>query len=104
MGLLTFNLARLGTLVTALSLVAARIDESKFAPRATITKDVVILGGGASGAYAAFKLREDFKKSVLLVEKQDHLVRLTWVSFFFIFILTRLSLVELSVKFTNYGV
>ena len=104
MGLLTFNLARLGTLVTALSLVAARIDESKFAPRATITKDVVILGGGASGAYAAFRLREDFKKSVLLVEKQDHLVRLTWVSLLFSFILNRLSFVGLSVKFTNNGV
>jgi ribulose 1,5-bisphosphate synthetase/thiazole synthase len=74
MGLMTLNLARLGGLVTAISLVAARIDEGNFRPRATITKDVVILGGGASGAYAAVRLREDFKKSVLVVEKQDHLV------------------------------
>lgn len=39
-----------------------------------IAKDVVVVGGGASGAYAAFRLREDFGKSVALVEKQDTLV------------------------------
>lgn len=35
---------------------------------------MLILGGGASGAYAAVRLREDFNKSVLVVEKLDHLV------------------------------
>jgi ribulose 1,5-bisphosphate synthetase/thiazole synthase len=41
----------------------------------TIYKDVVILGGGASGSHAAVRLREDFNKSVIIVEKQDNLVR-----------------------------
>ncbi|CAM1508821.1 Fc.00g025600.m01.CDS01 [Cosmosporella sp. VM-42] len=36
-----------------------------------IQKDVVIIGGGASGAYAAVRLKEDYGKSILLVEKQD---------------------------------
>lgn len=39
-----------------------------------IYKDVVILGGGASGAHAAVRLREDFNKSIVLVEKQNNLV------------------------------
>lgn len=39
-----------------------------------IKKDVVILGGGASGAHAAVRLREDFGKSVVVVEKQSRLV------------------------------
>ena len=44
------------------------------ASAATIQKDVVIIGGGASGAYAAVRLKEDYGKSILLVEKQDILV------------------------------
>lgn len=43
------------------------------APR-TIYKDVVILGGGASGSHAAVRLREDFNKSIIIVEKQNNLV------------------------------
>lgn len=39
-----------------------------------IEKDVVVIGGGASGAYAAFTLREDYGKSVALIEKQKILV------------------------------
>jgi ribulose 1,5-bisphosphate synthetase/thiazole synthase len=39
-------------------------------------KDVVVVGGGASGAYAAVRLRDDFGKSVGLIEKQSILVRL----------------------------
>lgn len=38
-----------------------------------INRDVVIVGGGASGAHAAVKLR-DMGKSVVLVEKRDKLV------------------------------
>ncbi|KAF7594764.1 hypothetical protein BBP40_008471 [Aspergillus hancockii] len=34
-------------------------------------RDVVIVGGGASGAYAAVRIRDDFGKSVALVEKQN---------------------------------
>src|SRR3569833_945277 len=40
-----------------------------------IQRDVVIFGGGASGSHAAVRLREDFKKSVILVEKQSILKR-----------------------------
>ncbi|KAH8898824.1 FAD/NAD(P)-binding domain-containing protein [Thozetella sp. PMI_491] len=35
-----------------------------------ITKDVVIIGGGASGTYAAVRLREDYGASILLIEKE----------------------------------
>lgn len=40
-----------------------------------IYRDVVVIGGGASGAYAAVRLRDDFDKSIALIEKQSILVR-----------------------------
>lgn len=43
-----------------------------------IEKDVVIVGGGGSGAHAAFRLREDFGKSIILIEKEAILVR-SWL-------------------------
>jgi hypothetical protein len=59
----------------------------------TIYKDVAIVGGGASGAHAAVRLREDYKKSIIIVEKQYNLV--LPLSFFMILALdlcfTRLS-------------
>lgn len=39
----------------------------------TIVRDVVIVGGGVSGAHAAVKLR-DAGRSVVVVEKQGQLV------------------------------
>ncbi len=39
-----------------------------------IVRDVAIIGGGSSGAYAAVRLKEDFKKSIVLVEKAGRLV------------------------------
>jgi heterodisulfide reductase subunit A-like polyferredoxin len=39
-----------------------------------IQKDVAVLGGGASGAYSAVRLREDLGLSVVLIEKEDILV------------------------------
>lgn len=39
-------------------------------------RDVVVIGGGASGAYAAVRLRDDFHKSIALIEKRDILVDL----------------------------
>ena len=37
--------------------------------------DVLIVGGGATGAYAAVRLREDYNKTIFLVEKTKRLVR-----------------------------
>jgi ribulose 1,5-bisphosphate synthetase/thiazole synthase len=37
-------------------------------------RDVVVIGGGASGAYAAVRLRDDFNKSIALIERQSILV------------------------------
>ncbi|KAH8894746.1 hypothetical protein GQ53DRAFT_804886 [Thozetella sp. PMI_491] len=42
-------------------------------PLPIIYKDVAILGGGASGTYSAVRLREDFGKSVLLIEMEPFL-------------------------------
>jgi heterodisulfide reductase subunit A-like polyferredoxin len=41
-----------------------------------IYRDVAIIGGGASGAYAAVRLRDDSNKSIVLIEKQRILVSL----------------------------
>lgn len=39
----------------------------------TIDTDVAVIGGGAAGTYAAVRLREDLKTSVVVVETRDHL-------------------------------
>lgn len=57
---------RLVGLTTAATLAAAT----------SITKDVVIIGGGASGSYAGIRLKEDFGKSIALIEMEDILVSL----------------------------
>lgn len=44
-------------------------------------KNVVILGGGASGTCAAVRLREDYGKGVLLVEMEPILVSIFTNSF-----------------------
>ncbi|OLN91624.1 Beta-cyclopiazonate dehydrogenase 1 [Colletotrichum chlorophyti] len=56
----------------SLSLVmAAIIPDDKITT--IIERDVVILGGGASGAHAAVRLREDLNKTIVVVEKQNRL-------------------------------
>lgn len=40
----------------------------------TLEVDVAIVGGGATGAYAAVRLREDYGKKVVVIEKQNRLV------------------------------
>jgi len=55
-------------------LVVGAIDEHLFPLDRIITKDVAILGGGASGAHAAVRLREDLGKSIVVIEKQEDLV------------------------------
>ncbi|ETS82078.1 hypothetical protein PFICI_07080 [Pestalotiopsis fici W106-1] len=51
----------------------ASVTSSGNATYAIIEKDVVIIGGGASGAHAAVRLREDYGKSIVIVEKQEDL-------------------------------
>jgi heterodisulfide reductase subunit A-like polyferredoxin len=71
--LVSFGTLALGILLDPTLVTAAIL--SKDAAIKTIEKDVVIIGGGASGAHAAVRLREDFGKSVIIVEKQNNLVR-----------------------------
>jgi len=40
----------------------------------TLNVDVAVIGGGASGAYAAVRLKEDYNKTVVLIEKEKRLV------------------------------
>ncbi|KAF2734825.1 FAD/NAD(P)-binding domain-containing protein [Polyplosphaeria fusca] len=51
----------------------AAIDKGSFLRDDVIEKDVAIIGGGASGTYAAVRLREDYNASIVLVERDDHL-------------------------------
>lgn len=82
------NLSAVTTLLAVTSLVVGAIDENRFPLNRIITKDVAILGGGASGAHAAVRLREDFGKSTIVIEKQEDLVcqfrcdLLYWASIF----------------------
>lgn len=48
------------------------LDVSAFNPLDVITKDVAIIGGGASGTYAAIKLK-DAGKSIVVIEKKGRL-------------------------------
>lgn len=54
--------------------VAAATD-AVLGANAAIDTDIAIIGGGGSGAYAAVRLREDFGKNIVVVEKQNRLVR-----------------------------
>ena len=63
---ITSGLLAVASLGAAIPELASRI----------LLKDVVIVGGGASGAYAAVRLKEDYGKDILLIEKKDHLVSL----------------------------
>ncbi|KAK3986130.1 hypothetical protein QBC44DRAFT_297699 [Cladorrhinum sp. PSN332] len=51
----------------------AKIDRSDFAPADTIERDVAVIGGGAAGSYAAVRIREYYRKSVVIVEKEGNL-------------------------------
>ncbi|RYP10595.1 hypothetical protein DL764_000565 [Monosporascus ibericus] len=64
--------ASIGLLPVLFSLVGAVAIPQSLA-NFVITKDVVILGGGASGSHAAVRLRDDYGKSVVVVEKEERL-------------------------------
>lgn len=55
------------------ALITAGFGTASQPPR-TLVRDVAIIGGGASGAYAAVRLRDDYAKSIALVEMQGRLV------------------------------
>lgn len=59
-------------LTTSVFLYAAMAGAGAYAQADEV--DVLIVGGGATGAYAAVRLREDFNKTVLVVEKANRLV------------------------------
>lgn len=60
------------TVLSLLSTVSiASTEDRRFSK--VIEKDVVIIGGGASGTYAAVRLREDFNKSIALIEPKNRL-------------------------------
>ena len=54
--------------------VAAAAD-AVLGANAAMDTDIAIIGGGGSGTYAAVRLREDFGKKIVVVEKQNRLVR-----------------------------
>lgn len=63
---------RFATPLVLIALVAAAGGVSDTTDE-VVNRDVVIVGGGASGAHAAVKLR-DMGKTIVLVEKRDRLV------------------------------
>ncbi|KAB5513268.1 FAD dependent oxidoreductase [Coniochaeta sp. 2T2.1] len=71
------TLSWISVLKSAAVVLAARaaahtIDESDFSPADIIVRDVVVLGGGATGSYAAVRLK-DSGKTVVVVEQKNRL-------------------------------
>ncbi|KAF9870604.1 hypothetical protein CkaCkLH20_11910 [Colletotrichum karsti] len=60
------------SLINASPLALGCYDESAFAPEDIIQRDVLVVGGGATGTYAAVRLR-DQNKTVAVVERSDKL-------------------------------
>lgn len=60
-------------LVMFLRVAHASANERGFGVSHIIERDIAILGAGASGTYAAVRLREDYNRSIVVVEKDDHI-------------------------------
>lgn len=61
-----------GCIGLAAALPSGYDDETYYTKEETITRDVCIIGGGATGTYSAIRLR-DMGKSVVVVERNDRL-------------------------------
>jgi len=72
---MAFTMRAAGSLLAVASLAVAAPALSQSAASKTINVDVAIVGAGASGAYAAIRLKEDFGKTIAVIEKSDALVR-----------------------------
>ena len=66
------GVAAAGRMGLGAALPPAEIDAAGVAADAIITRDVAVIGGGATGTYAAIRLR-DLGKSVVVVETNDRL-------------------------------
>ena len=69
----TVTLKFLGGLLATATLGASTILPQSIASR-VLFKDVAIIGGGASGSHAAIRLKEDYGKSIVVIEAQSRLV------------------------------
>ncbi|KAK5651937.1 hypothetical protein OQA88_11479 [Cercophora sp. LCS_1] len=65
--------ARLFTGALVIPIVWAKINVLDFDPSDVINKDVAIIGGGAAGSHAAVRLRENYGKGVVVVERETTL-------------------------------
>jgi heterodisulfide reductase subunit A-like polyferredoxin len=65
-----------GTLLvlSSLPIIFAAFDLNCSSPCEVVQKDIVIVGGGAAGSHAAVRLREDYNKSVIVIEQEPILV------------------------------
>jgi hypothetical protein len=61
------------TLCTSIRTSAGTADPYASNAVEVINTEVAIVGGGASGTYAAVRLREDFNTSIVVIEPRDHL-------------------------------
>lgn len=68
----------LSTTILWLAIAAATARVAASEQPNVLVKDVAIIGGAASGVYAGVRLRDDYGKSIAIVELQDRLVSKTY--------------------------
>ncbi|OCK84768.1 FAD dependent oxidoreductase [Lepidopterella palustris CBS 459.81] len=67
------NIFSLVSIFVPTTVAVALPDHNDWKPQDIITRDVCIIGGGATGTYSAVRLRQDMNKSVIVVEQKDRL-------------------------------